>query len=257
VIDAAKAQERDIFVVALQGHADATMLDSVSHQWVEMAELSRILEIFRRENVQDIVMAGGISRPPLSAFKPSLLTTKLLARIGKAYFGGDDTLLKAVIGVLEEEGFQVLGADAIVSDAVTPHGILTLAQPSPQAAEDIALGVQMLRDLSKWDMGQAVVLRNRQILGVEALEGTAALIHRCGALAAEQNPAPYRGVLVKARKTEQEKRVDLPAIGVETIQQLHQAGLAGVALEARGSLMISKAAILQQANAQGLFVMGF
>lgn len=253
LIQAAKDQGREIFVLAIRGDTNPYFLTDIPHQWIEMAEIAQTLDIFHRQGVSEVIMAGGLSRPPLKAFKPSILTTKLLARLGKAFFAGDDALFKAIVHIFEEEGFRILGAEELLHDLLAPKGNLSTAVPDKQAQEDIALGIRLMKEIGKLDIGQAIIIRTGHVLGVEALEGTDALIARCGAWV---SGAP-QGVLVKARKAAQEERVDLPSIGMETIRNLHRAGFAGVAVEAGGSLIIRKEETLRLANELGLFVLGF
>ncbi len=254
LIQAARDQGRNMFVLAVKGDTSPEPLDEIPHQWIEMADIALTLDIFREQKVSHILMAGGLSRPPLKAFKPSALTTRLLGRIGKAFFGGDDTLFKAIVQIFEEEGFTILGADTLLTDLLTPAGMLTRVKPSKEAQEDIERGIPLIKKIGELDIGQALILRNGQVLGVEALEGTDELIRRCNMLS--QNDT-YKGTLIKARKPGQENRVDLPSVGPETISNLHEAGFAGLALEAQGSLMIRKEETIRLANELGLFILGF
>ena len=273
VIHAAQAQQRDIFVLAIkdntnpaiftpteqgeaaraEGESEARGSIPLHYKWIEMADIITTLDIFRAEGVTEIVMAGGIKRPPLKAFKPSPLTNKIITRVGKSFFGGDDTLLKTIVSIFEEEGFKIIGANDLLTDLVAPEGVLTSAQPSEAAMQDIAYGFQQMKDFGKLDIGQALIVCNGAVLGKEDAAGTDALIKRCGGA---ESPA-HKGILIKARKSGQEERVDMPSIGVETLRNLHAAGFAGVAVEAGGALIIRRNEVINLANELGLFVVGY
>ncbi len=255
LIHAAISQQRNFFILAVQGDTHPEIIAGHPHRWIKMSEIASTLEILQAEHITEVVMAGGLSRPSLKALKPNAMTGKILARIGKSFFGGDDTLLKAIISLFEEEGMKVIGADDLLQDLLTPQGVLTLTQPSLQAQQDSECGVLLMRSIGQLDIGQSIIVCNGQVIGVEALEGTDALIARCGALL-EVRGDTYRGVLVKMKKIGQESRVDLPAIGITTVENLARWGFAGIAAEANGSLLIGKEECIALANARQLFIAG-
>ena len=174
---------------------------------------------------------------------------KLMAALRGA---GDDKLLTAIIGALEGEGFRVVGIDSILPEILAPMGVFGAVSPDQGARADIAVGCRVARIIGSLDIGQAVVVQQGMVLGVEAIEGTDALLRRCRALRRE-GPG---GVLVKLKKPGQEMRADLPAIGTETVNGALAAGLKGIAIEAGGALVINRAAVVEAADAAGLFVIG-
>ena len=184
--------------------------------------------------------------------RPDWRTAKFFARIGYRALG-DDGLLKSIIRELEEvEGFRVVGLDSVLAAALAPEGPLGRHLPDEQARHDIAYGFRVLRVLGTADIGQAVVVQQSLVLGVEAIEGTDALIARCGAL---QREGPG-GVLVKATKPGQERRADLPTIGPATVAAVAQAGLRGIAVEAGAAILVDRATLTAAADRAGLFVIG-
>ena len=177
----------------------------------------------------------------------------MLARIGRAAFAGDDGLLAAVVKVLGEEGFRVVGAHEILSEALGPAGLLSRAAPDAVAMADIRRGVAVARALGAVDVGQGCVVQQGVVLAVEAAEGTDAMLARCGGLA-----RPGRGgVLVKLVKPGQDRRADLPTIGPETIRAAAGAGLRGVAFEAGGTILADREAAMAAADAAGVFLLGW
>jgi len=243
---------RKCFVLALENAADMNAISHVPHAMVRIGAIGAALEHLRKADVKEIVLAGNVRRPSLLSLRPDLTGTRLLARLGTAFFSGDDALLKAVISFLEEEGFKVVGSDEILRGLMAPMGVLGNISPDARAEADIAHGIRVAKALGELDIGQAVIVENGYVLGVEAAEGTDALIERCGKLRREMKS----GVLVKVRKPAQEERADLPAIGPQTVEKIHEAGFAGIAIEAGGGIILDKEKTIATADALGVFVVG-
>ncbi|MBW4036348.1 MAG: LpxI family protein, partial [Proteobacteria bacterium] len=165
---------------------------------------------------------------------------------------GDDGFLAAIVRVLGEEGFRVLGAHEVMAEVLAPAGLLTRVGPDAAALADIARGVAVVRAMGVADIGQACVVQQGIVLAVEAVEGTDAMLDRAAALA---RPGPG-GVLVKLVKPGQDRRADLPTLGPATIAGAREAGLRGVAFEALGAILIERAAMVASADGAGLFLLG-
>jgi DUF1009 family protein len=249
---AALAAGRPVFVIGLQNFADARMLAPFPHAVCRIGAGGRILSLLRERRCREVVLIGAVRRPSLSHLRPDPEGVRILARIGRAAFSGDDGLLSAVVRVLGEEGFRVIGAHDILAEALAPLGLLTRAAPDEVARADIARAVGVLRALGAADVGQAAVVQRGLVLAVEAIEGTDAMLARCGELA---RPGPG-GVLVKLAKPGQERRADLPTIGPATVERAGAAGLRGIAVEAGGTLLADRAGVIAKADAAGLFVLG-
>jgi len=248
---AAKAEGREFFVLAITGHAIAETLAGVPQAWVRLGEAGRGIEILHQQGVRDLVMAGPVRRPSLRDLRPDWRTARFFARLGLRALG-DDGLLKAVIVELESEGFRVLGLHDILNDILADAGVWGRVEPDAGADADIVRGLMVARGLGALDVGQSVVVQQGIVLGVEAVEGTDALLRRAG----ELRRAGAGGVLVKIAKPGQERRVDLPTIGVETVKNAVSAGLAGIAVEAGSAVVVDRPAVIAAADAAGLFVCG-
>lgn len=252
LVEACQERGRPVYVLAIKGHAAAQIVAGVEHGWVRLGAVGRALDLLHRAGVEEVVMAGPVGRPSLAELRPDLKAAATLARLGRHVFASDDGLLKAVVHLLEREGFRVIGAEDVLADLLAGAGTLGSRRPAPEDEADIALGVAVARALGAHDVGQAVVVQRGIVLGVEAVEGTDALLARCGQL---RRPGPG-GVLVKVRKPAQERRVDLPTIGRRTVEAAAEAGLVGVAAQAGGALMVDRDAIRSAADELGLFVVG-
>jgi DUF1009 family protein len=251
LVDVFQSQNRPFVVIAFKGQTEETLVKNVPHVWVSFGEAGKIRKYIDENKVKEIVMGGTISRPALSEVKPDWEGIKWLAKIGAKALG-DDNLLKSIINMIEEQGYRVVGPDTILNDLLAPEGILTSSEPDEQAWRDIGRGVEVLSALGPVDVGQAVVVQEGLVLGVEAIEGTDALIKRAGDL---RRPG-LGGILIKIAKLQQEKRVDLPTIGLETIYSAGRAGLRGIAFEAGRTLFLNQKEAIQEANQKGLFLVG-
>ena len=252
VAKASLAAGRAVFVVALDGYAEPAVVGPFPHATARLGAAGRILGLLRGAGCRDIVLVGPVRRPSLLHLRPDVEGTRLLARIGRAAFAGDDGFLAAIVRVLGEEGFHVLGAHEVLREAVGPRGLLTRAAPDGAALADIARAVAVARALGAADVGQGCVVQQGIVLAVEAAEGTDRMLARAGELA---RPGPG-GVLVKMVKPGQDRRADLPTIGPGTIVAAAAAGLRGVAFEAGGTLFTDRDGCVAQADQAGLFLLG-
>ena len=251
IIAACRDSGRAFFVIAFAGQTEADLVGGTPHAWVALGAAGKAIKLLHKAGVEEVVMAGRIRRPSLSSLRPDLRGAKILARLGRAA-GGDDSLLSAVVAELEKEGFRVVGADDILGGLLAEARVYGAVSPDAEAGRDIERGTEVARGLGRLDIGQAVVVQQDVVLGVEAAEGTDALIARCGSLRRE-GPG---GVLVKLSKPGQERRADLPTIGVATVEAAAAAGLRGIAVEAGKALVVDQDAVAEAADRTGLFVVG-
>lgn len=255
IIESCEATGREFYVLAIEGVTEEETVIRAHGQytWIRLGAIGKALDLLRKQNVQELVMAGAIHRPKLSAIRPDLKATQLLAKLGANLFTGDNKLLSNIVEFLEEEGFKIIGAEQIVQDIITPEGLIGSIYPDKRSQTDIEIGARIATSIGKLDVGQAVIIQNQQVLGVEAVEGTDALIKRCALLKNEEKG----GVLVKVKKPQQEDRVDLPTIGIYTVENIAEAGLSGIALQAGASLILNRREVARRADQLGIFIIGF
>ena len=252
VAAAAQAAGRRVFVIGLDGFADPAVLAPYPHEFARLGAAGRIRDLLRVHVCRELVLVGSVRRPSFVDLRPDPLAIRLLARIGRTAFAGDDGLLAAIVRVLGEEGFAVLGVETILREAVGPAGLLTRMAPDEAAMADITRGIAVARALGGVDVGQGCVVQQGIVLAVEAAEGTDAMLARAGGLAR----AGPGGVLVKLVKPGQERRADLPTLGPETMRLAASAGLRGIAFEAGGTLIVDRPSCIAAADAGGLFLLG-
>ncbi len=253
LIEACRAQARPYFVLAFAGSCDPATLQGQPHAFIRLGAGGSGLKILRDNGVEELVMAGGVRRPSLTALRPDWRTTRFFLKIGMRALTdfGDDRLFRAIIGELEVEGFRVVGADSILSNLVAPEGLLGRVAPDAGAEADIRAGIAAARGHGAEDLGQAVMMRAGVPVDHEDAEGTDALLRRCAASGQARG-----GVLVKMAKPQQERRADLPAIGAQTVTGAAAAGLKGIAIEAGACLVLDRDAVVAAADRAGIFVIG-
>jgi DUF1009 family protein len=252
VAQAARAMGRHVFIAGIEGFAEPEVLAPYAHKFFRLAAAGAIVRALREEGCTELVMIGPVKRPSILSLRPDAEGAKMLARVGKAAFLGDDGLLAAIVRILGEEGFTLLGAEEIFTEALAPLGLLTRQAPDALAMSDINRGIEVLRVIGEADIGQACVVQQGIVLAVEAVEGTDAMLSRIAAVA---RPGPG-GVLIKLAKPGQERRADLPTLGSNTIDNARLAGLRGIAFEGGGSLLTNKAEMIESADARGIFLVG-
>ncbi len=245
---ACERRGREVFIIAHKGITDPDVIGSAAHEWVHLGAIERTIALLHERRTEEVVFAGPIVRPSLTSLRLDGRALKLMAAFRKQNNAlGDDRLLSLIIGELEGEGFRVVGIDSILPGILAPSGPLGALVPDDQARADIAVGCRASQAVGALDIGQAVVVQQGMVLGVEAIEGTDALLMRCRDLRRE-GPG---GVLVKLKKPGQEARADLPTIGAATVDGAKAAGLKGIAIEAGGALVIDRAAVVAAADAAG------
>jgi DUF1009 family protein len=252
VAAAALAAGHQVFIVGFEGFAEARVVAPYPHAMIRLGAAGQILSALRAAHVRDLVLIGPVRRPSMFDLRPDAEGVRIVARVGRAAFGGDDGLLAAVVRVLGEEGFNIVGAHEILSESLGPKGLLTKIGPDAQAQVDIDRGIAVTRALGSVDVGQGCVVQMGIVLAVEAIEGTDAMLRRAKDLA---RPGPG-GVMVKLVKPGQDRRADLPTIGPGTISAAVAAGLRGIAFEAGGTMLTDRAATIADADAAGIFLCG-
>ncbi|MGN6515469.1 MAG: LpxI family protein [Rhizomicrobium sp.] len=257
IAESARAGGREVFVLGLAG-ADES-LSQFPLENVGIGELGRTLSLLRKHDCTEITFAGRVSRPDWTALKLDARGALSLPKVATAALKGDDALMRAMIGIFEKEGFRVVGTAEAAPDLIATAGTYGRHHADEQAQADIAHARNVVRMLGALDIGQAAAVADGLVLAVEAAEGTDAMLQRLPQLprSLRGTEQKRRGVLVKAPKPAQERRVDLPVIGVRTIELAAAGGLAGVAVEAGAALLMRKARIVEAADRLGLFVIAF
>ena len=258
VADAARARGENPFILALRDESQQDW-SGFDHDVVSIGNYARIGSAFAQHGIGRAVLSGAVRRRPewrdIRAPIKALFAVPAIVRT--LLKGGDDTVLKMVIRLIEAKGVRVVGAHEIVPNLLGSEGPLGSVAPDAAAEADIAAAAAAALALGRLDVGQGAVAVGGRVVALEGAEGTDAMLERVADLRASGRISQRRrGVLVKLCKPEQDLRADLPSIGVETLRRARAAGLAGVAVEAGRSLVLEREALITEANAHGLFVTG-
>ena len=246
VAEARAAAGLPYLVVALDGFAEGWVADH-PHETAPITGVGRILAALRRAGCTHVTLAGGVERPVLNPLKLDAKALSWLPRLLPAMRRGDDALLRTVRGLLEAEGLELIGADTLLPGA--GGDLATRRAPDAEDLADIARANAILAALAPHDVGQGAVVAGGLVLGIETVQGTDAML-RFVAL----DRGGEGGVLVKRLKTGQDRALDMPAIGPETVANAAAAGLSGIAIERGGVLVLEPEATFAAADAAGLFI---
>jgi DUF1009 family protein len=252
------AANRPYFVARITPYADAAL---AAHPGTDngLGQMGGRMQAMRDAGVDAVVLIGQVPRPDVSKLDLDDGAVAMLPAIMAALPQGDDALLRAILSEHERVGFQVVGAEAVMGDLLAPEGAWGAITPTPAQFKDIAKGAQVAHAIGAFDIAQGVVVCEGHVLALEAAEGTDEMLKRVATLplALRGTAEKRRGVLVKRPKPIQERRIDLPVVGLRTLDGATAAGLAGVAVEAHGALAVRRAEMIAEADKRGLFLYGF
>ena len=256
LVEACRSAGREVFVLALEGAAQPETVEGVAHAWCRLGAAARGLALLRQNNVRELVLAGGIARPSLIMLRPDWRAARLFARIGYKALG-DDGLLSAVVSEFEREGFRVIGADQLLAAGDSGmdwrrRACSASGAPMPRRWPTSRTGSASRGHWARSTSARRSWCSRVWCSGVEAIEGTDALIRRCAGL---RRDGPG-GVLVKVEKPGQEQRADRPTIGPQTVTLAAEAGLSGIAVEAGATIVLDRDEVVDIADRAGLFVVG-
>lgn len=257
IAESVREEGREIFVIALSGSAEP-WVEGFPHAWCGLGEVGKLVKALKGASVSELCMAGKLARPKFSDIKLDFKGVLVAPGIIAAARKGDDALLRAVVDTVEREGFHAVGAQDAAPGLLCGAGLIGKLKPDAEDEADIASAFKIVRTLGELDVGQAAVVSEGLPLAVEAAEGTDAMLARIASLPKHfrGQDGKRRGVLVKAPKPIQDRKTDLPVIGVQTVRNAAEVGLAGIAVEAGGALILGKKAVAEEADKLGLFVIG-
>ncbi len=238
-----------VFVVA---HHNETSVDISKKAddvcWLKLGQLGKAIKYFQKNGVKEIAFAGSITKTRM--FKDIFPDIKGLTLWNKIDYRQDDAILRAVAGAFEQEGIVVLPSTVFLQKLIFPAASISKRKPTAEEWRDICFGWQVNRGIGRLDIGQSVVVKDRTVLAVEAIEGTDATIKRGGSLASGG------AVVVKLCKPEQDFRFDLPATGSETIKTMVASGCKVLAVEAGKALIFDRQEMVCLADEAGVSIVG-
>lgn len=251
LLDACDRKDIEVFIVAFDGQTDEKTIQGRAHMQSRFGKAASIIKTLKSHDITDLVFVGSMRRPSFSELKPDVATAAFLAHISMKSLG-DDGFLGAIKTYLSEQGFILHGVHKFADELLAPKGVLTKAKPKKADQIDIIKGVQISQILGGADVGQAAIVQEGLVLSVEGIEGTQGLLERTIDLKRKGRG----GVLVKTCKPQQDKDLDLPTIGPDTIDQAIACGLSGVVVHAEHSLILERGEVIARANRGKIFVVG-
>ncbi len=258
VADAVARRGRRAVLFPIRGFGDPAAVERYPHHWIALGQFGRMCRLASAERCRDVVFIGNLIRPSLREIRLDWQTIRLMPRVARLYRGGDDRLLSGIGRIFEEHGFRLLGAHEVAPEILVREGVMGKRRPSERDEADIATGLAVLAAMGPFDIGQAAVVASGHVIAVEAAEGTDAMLARVAELrrlGRIRYPVGV-GVLVKAPKPSQDRRLDLPSIGPQTVAGVIRAGLAGLAVVAGGTIMAQPDAVVATADRGKIFVIG-
>jgi hypothetical protein len=259
VADAAQRRGRQVLLLALRGFADEAAIQRYPHHWIYLGAIGRILRLLKQQGCRDLMFVGAVHRPRLRDIRLDWTTIRWLPTYVRVARQGDNHLLSNIARLFGHLGVRVRGIHEVAPELLVPSGVLGRHRPSANEEAEIMLGRSAIRALGPLDVGQAAVAVGGRVIAIEAAEGTAAMLARVAEVRRSGRviAAARAGVLVKGPKPGQDRRLDLPAIGVDTVTQAAEAGLKGIAVEAGGTIAADPNALIRAADEAGLFLLGF
>ena len=257
---AVTARGRGVHIVGISGEAERG-IERFPHTWVNLGGIGAMIRAFRSSGCRELVIIGRVRRPNLASIRPDLGFWSSLPVLLRLLRGGDDAILRLVVDFFERQGLKVVGAHEAAPELIAPVGVLGSHTPDVSERAAVRRCTDALAALGPFDAAQAAVAYDGALIAVEGADGTDAMLRRLAAPnALKRHPlaasGASRSVLVKMPKPDQERRIDLPAIGPETIRRAAAAGLAGVAVLSGQTLFAERRLAIELADEAGLFIIG-
>jgi UDP-2,3-diacylglucosamine hydrolase len=240
------------YTVSAVAHIGETAPELEQHveriHWIKIGQFNKLIHALKEDGVQQAVMLGGVSKTHVfTTVRPDF---RALALAGRLRTWKDDAILREVAAELEREGIQIRESTFGLTGILVEEGTLTKRSPTKKEWEDIDFGWDMAHEIGRLDIGQCVVIKDRVVVAVEAVEGTDETIRRAGALGREGV------VVVKRCKPQQDLRFDLPAVGPHTIETMEAVHASVLALEAGRTVLLDRDETLRRADAAGIAIVG-
>jgi len=243
----------DYSMITFEKNAVSSKLRNIHSKEINFGRIVTEIKNLKKNNFNELIMVGGLSRPHITDIKPDINSIKIVPSfIKKIIEGGDNNLLTFAIKKINEMGIKVLQVNDILPDCFLKKGIHTQVSPSSECVKNIKKARMILDTISKFDIGQSIIIQNGSIVGIETVQGTDSLMKQSKKFVNENN----HSVLVKLCKKNQDLRVDLPTIGMKTMLNCNQSNIGGIASSSGKTIFINKSDILKYCNKNKLFLLG-
>ena len=246
-------KNNEIFIIAIKGSASKD-IERYPHLWIRIGEIGKAIKALKENNCKEVILIGGVKKPNVWLLRPDFGALKLFFKLIILPIKGDASILKALLNFLEKDNnFKVVGAEKYISYLLMSKGLIAGEKINEQANIDIDIAVENCKNIGSKDIGQACVVVNGQIIASEDSSGTDKMLR---GIISKEIKFNNEGVLVKLAKPIQDRRVDLPAIGMQTIKLAKEIGLCGIAIEEKSSFISNKERVIKFANKNNIFIFG-
>jgi len=251
LIDSCIKKNQEFILFLLDGQKYDIDYSSYKPTIIGYGQVGKFLDLLNKNSVRNIVFIGGVTKPNFARLKMDKKSAVLVGKILANKILGDDAVLKTVVKYFKKQGFNIIAIDDVLDCVISKKGSLTKLSPSPEQLKDIEIGKKAIMAFSKFDVGQAVIVAQRQILAVEAAEGTSSMINRVKDLEVDYKD---KAILVKLKKKKQSKEADLPTIGIDTVFACKESGIKGITIQSKSTIIIEKEKVIAEANKQEIFI---
>ena len=246
-------KNKEIFIIAIKGSASKD-IERYPHLWIRIGQIGKAIRALKENNCKELILIGGVKKPNVWLLRPDFGALKLFFKLIILPIKGDASILKTLLNFLEKDNkFKVVGAEKYISYLLMSKGLIAGEKINEQANIDIDIAVENCKNIGSKDIGQACVVVNGQIIASEDSSGTDKMLR---GIISKEIRFNNEGVLVKLAKPIQDRRVDLPAIGMQTIKLAKEIGLCGIAIEEKSSFISNKERVIKFANKNNIFIFG-
>lgn len=246
-VKGAKGAGYKVVVIGIKGHTDTSLVKETDNfHWIKLGEFTRLLNIFRKEEIREAVMAGKI---PQKVVLRDLSLDPLAFRLYRTLKDKQPgAILGAIVEEMEKRGIRLLDSVTFLSSFLPDKGVLTMRAPTRDENMDIEYGTKIAREIARLDVGQTVVVKDKAVLAVEAIEGTDEAIRRAGRFSSKGL------VVVKVARPNQDMRFDIPVIGPDTVKTMKEIGATTLAIESKKTLLLDREEIIRLADSSSISI---
>ena len=246
-------KNNEIFIIAIKGSASKD-IERYPHLWIRIGEIGKAIKAVKENNCKEVILIGGVKKPNVWLLRPDFGALKLFFKLIILPIKGDASILKTLLNFLEKDNkFKVVGAEKYIPYLLMSKGLIAGEKINEQSNIDIDIAIENCKNIGSKDIGQACVVVNGQIIASEDSLGTDKMLRD---IISKEIRFNNEGVLVKLVKPIQDRRVDLPAIGLQTIKLAKEIGLCGIAIEDKSSFISNKEGVIEFANKNNIFIFG-
>lgn len=247
----------ELFAISIKGFGDKSLYESNNIKFIELSfgQVGKAIKFFKTNNISKIVFAGAVKKPSFYKIRIDFKGLFLLKNILKNKFLGDNSVLETVIIFFEKRNIEILEIDKVIDNIKFEKGFNSnsTTELNNDFLDNVNLGKGVLEKLSNLDIGQSIAIQQKNVIGIECVEGTKELINRCGIIKYKNGDRP---ILIKMKKIDQTRKADLPAVGPDTIEQLHEAGFSGIVVDYKNCLAVSLEKTIDLSNKYNIFIYG-